>query len=116
MGSIPTGQRGDFCGAKKAWRAVPFGAERMMPLSDRQTEGRVNPKGIPCLYLSTNGNTAMSEVRPWVGSRLSLAQFQIRKSLTLVDCSSDEEEAWYDYGRLEGKPKQREKATWAAIN
>ena len=58
----------------------------------------------------------MSEVRPWVGSRLSLAQFQIRKSLTLVDCSSDEEEAWFHYGRLEGNPKQREKATWAAIN
>src|SRR5579864_3290413 len=39
-----------------------FDAERMTPLSDRATEGRVNPKGIPCLYLCTDMNTAMSEV------------------------------------------------------
>src|ERR1700722_2775910 len=34
--------------------AHPFSPERMMPRPDRANEGRVNPKGIPCLYLSTD--------------------------------------------------------------
>src|SRR5438094_425528 len=36
----------------------PFPPERMIPLPDRANEGRVNPKGIPCLYFSTDMGTA----------------------------------------------------------
>lgn len=36
---------------------------RMMPLRDRAFEGRVNPRGIPCLYMATNDATAVSEVQ-----------------------------------------------------
>src|SRR5213592_446144 len=43
----------------------PFPPERMKPLPDRANEGRVNPKGIPCLYFSTDMDTAMTETRPW---------------------------------------------------
>lgn len=32
----------------------PYSGSRMKPRPDRATEGRVNPKGIPCLYLATN--------------------------------------------------------------
>jgi hypothetical protein len=42
--------------------------ERMFPVRDRATEGRVNPKGIPCLYMASDKHTAMAEVRPWIGS------------------------------------------------
>ena len=67
----------------------PYTTERMIPLPDRAYEGRVNPKGIPCLYLATDRDTAMSEVRPSIGSYVSVAQFVVLRALTLVDCSSE---------------------------
>jgi RES domain len=66
---------------------VALGPSRMKPRSERALEGRANPKGIPCLYLSTTRNAAMSEVRPWVGALVSVAQFQIARTLKIVDCS-----------------------------
>jgi RES domain len=60
---------------------------RMKPRVDRAAEGRANPKGIPCLYLSTTADAAISEVRPWVGAAVSLAQFEVTRPLTVVDCS-----------------------------
>lgn len=60
---------------------------RMKPLQDRAYEGRVNPKGIPCLYFATTREVAMSEVRPWIGSVVSVARFQTRRALLAVDCS-----------------------------
>jgi len=42
----------------------PCKAERMRPLAYCAYEGRVNPKEIPCLYLSTDRDTAMTETRP----------------------------------------------------
>src|SRR3990172_1479171 len=65
----------------------PLMPERMKPLRDRAAEGRVNPKGIPYLYLATNKETAMAEVRPWIGSLISVAQFKVRRNLKVVDCS-----------------------------
>jgi hypothetical protein len=67
----------------------PFPPERMTPLPDRANEGRVNPKGIPCLYCSTDMDTAMIETRPWIGSHVSVAQFVMLKDLSVVDCSAD---------------------------
>src|SRR5690349_13213580 len=32
---------------------APLDVQRMKPLPTRAPEGRANPKGIPCLYLST---------------------------------------------------------------
>lgn len=64
-----------------------FSPDRMKPLIDRATEGRANPKGVPMLYLCSNKDAAMSEVRPWLGSLISLGQFETTKDLTLVDCS-----------------------------
>jgi hypothetical protein len=76
---------------------VPAGHSpvRMKPRSDRATEGRVNPKGIPCLYLSTHKDTAMAEVRPWIGSKLSLAQFKAVRDLRVVNCTLHEDYKWY---------------------
>jgi len=61
--------------------------ERMKPLSDRAMEGRANSKGIPALYICSNKRAAMSEVRPWIGSMISLGRFVTAKDLRLVDCS-----------------------------
>ena len=77
----------DFDGQIVGYRVVPYSAKRMKPLPEKACEGRVNPKGIPYLYLSTDEKTAISEVRPWVGSYVTVAEFETRKPLRLVDCS-----------------------------
>ncbi len=66
---------------------VPHSRERMKPLKDRAPEGRINPKGIPCLYLATERDTALSEVRPWIGSLNSVGQFKTSRNLVVIDCS-----------------------------
>lgn len=38
----------------------PYPPERMKPLKDFAREGRVNPKGIPYLYLSNRRETALA--------------------------------------------------------
>lgn len=66
---------------------APFGHDRMKPPIDKAKEGRANPKGIPCLYLANDRETAMSEVRPWIGAMISLALFKTTKKLRLVNLS-----------------------------
>ena len=66
-----------------------FESQRMIPKAEFVGEGRVNPSKIPCLYLATNRNTAMAEVRPWIGSRLSVTEFKIMRDCTVVDCTMD---------------------------
>ena len=65
----------------------PLPAERMMPLAGSAREGRINPKGIARLYLATDQQTAMSEVRPWLGADVSVAAFHTRRDLRVVNCS-----------------------------
>lgn len=62
-----------------------FGPSRMKPLANRAMEGRINPAGIPMLYLASTEQTAVCEVRPWIGSDVSVAQFKIMRELRAVD-------------------------------
>jgi RES domain-containing protein len=66
-----------------------YPADRMVPKAEFVGEGRANSRGIPCLYLASNSKTAMSEVRPWLGSYISLAQFKVLRDCEVVDCSMD---------------------------
>lgn len=66
-----------------------FDPERMVPKAEFVRDGRVNPRGIPCLYLASTEEAAMAEVRPWVGSYISLAQFKIMRDVVVVDCTKD---------------------------
>jgi hypothetical protein len=59
----------------------------MKPISNWQSEGRANPRGIPYLYLATTRDTALAEVRPWIGATISVAQLQVRRDLNVIDCS-----------------------------
>lgn len=95
----------------------PLPPERMVPLPDRANEGRVNPKGIPCLYCSTDMETAMTETRPWIGSCVSVAQFVMLKDLAVVDCSADWQMSSMIYlGPSEPSPEKREAYVWRDIN
>lgn len=93
--------------------AYPYGPKRMVPLSDRATEGRVNAKGIPCLYLATEPHTAMSEVRPWPNATLTLAKFHLRKHLRLVNCA--EHTLTIPLG-IEINTRKWTSVVWGAIN
>ncbi|MDI6753247.1 MAG: RES family NAD+ phosphorylase [Thermodesulfobacteriota bacterium] len=91
----------------------PYPAERMKPLRDRAGEGRANPKGIPYLYLSTKRETALAEVRPWIGSLISVGAFEILRELRIVNCTTDVHNIVYFEEPL---PDEREKAVWFAID
>ncbi len=65
-----------------------FPPARMKPIPLKGWEGRANPKGISYLYLSTDANTSMAELRPHVGQYISSAQFKINRDLKLIDCYS----------------------------
>jgi hypothetical protein len=77
----------DFDGQIIDYNCVPYTDRRMKPSPEKANEGRVNPKGIPYLYLSTDEKTAVSEVRPWVGSYVTVAEFETCRDLKVVDCS-----------------------------
>ncbi|MCA6108041.1 RES family NAD+ phosphorylase [Bradyrhizobium cenepequi] len=88
--------------------------QRMFPFRDRATEGRVNPKGIPRLYMASDKHTAMAEVRPWIGSLVSLGLFQTRRPLRVVDCTKGaERHPIY----IDGEPsaEKRAEAVWSHI-
>nr|WP_267877655.1 RES domain-containing protein [Massilia frigida] len=94
---------------------APFPAKRMKPLSNAAHEGRVNPKGIPCLYVANDRETAMSEVRPGVGAELSLAQLVLNREITLIDFSVGHEDVGTPFFFEEPTPKMREKAVWKQV-
>lgn len=49
--------------------------------------GRLNPRGIPYLYLASNRITAVSEIRPWVGCNVTVAEFILSQDCELVNFS-----------------------------
>jgi hypothetical protein len=87
----------------------------MTPPADRALEGRVNPKGIPCLYLATTKEAAMSEVRPWIGSYVSVAQFRTERNLKIIDCSVYHAKGFQFFWK-EPPPRSRERAVWIDID
>src|SRR5262245_38472347 len=63
----------------------------------------------------------MLEVRPWLGSTVSIARFEARRDLRVVDCSQGTaaRPLWPDYvmgSVLEPAPEERERAVWTDID
>lgn len=94
----------------------PHPKHRMRPLPNAATEGRVNPKGIPCLYLATNKETAMAEVRPSVGIYVSVGQFKTLRPLALLDCSVGSGGEFINLYIEEPGVEERERAVWTDID
>jgi hypothetical protein len=89
----------------------------MLPPGDRASEGRVNPKGIPCLYAATHQETAVAEVRPWMGAHVSVAELTILRTLRLVNCTNEPSGLdYYSRGDSSLDATQREQACWRAID
>lgn len=69
------------------FNVYPHSAERMKPRYEFASHGRANPKGIAVLYLASDKETAMSEVRPWLKAQVSCANFVITQDIKIVDCT-----------------------------
>jgi len=63
----------------------------MKPLERKALEGRVNPKGIPCLYLADDLETAIAETRSLVGDLISIGYFNTTRDLSLIDFTEESE-------------------------
>ena len=95
----------------------PYHPERMKPLKDSALEGRANSKGIPCLYVATDKETAMSEVRPSLGSIISIGFLKLKKDIKVLDFSVEHGNMNFNIIFKE-KPTQDEinKAVWLEID
>lgn len=106
-----TGENEDGIGAEP----VAHPPDRMKPLKGQASEGRANPSGIPCLYLATDKETAMSEVRPWLGTYISVGQFRVLRPQRVVDCTKSPTKPSIFYGRDPGADK-RDDIVWEDID
>jgi hypothetical protein len=92
----------------------PYSVERMTPSHEYASDGRVNPKGITALYLSSTRETAMSEVRPWLRAEISCARFLTTRLLRIVDCSKHAEKNLLGWDAV--LPEEVQEAVWASID
>lgn len=66
-----------------------FAAEQLgAPPAKLAKSGRANPDGIPYLYLASDRDTAIAEVRPSVGDRVALARVRPRGEFNIVDLAA----------------------------
>ena len=61
------------------------------PPSGCANSGRMNANGISVFYGATSVDTALTEVRPPVGSKVAVAQFEIIRLIQLLDLTALEE-------------------------
>lgn len=67
-------------------RPERFAADKMgAPPAKDAPSGRLNPEGIPYLYLASEAATAVAEKRPWKGARLSVAPFRLVQDVRVAD-------------------------------
>jgi hypothetical protein len=92
----------------------PYCPQRMKPLHDRARENRANPKGIPFLYVATHEETALAEVRPYLGEIVSVAQLRTTKELRFINCTIDDHRHILYF--KEPDERERERAVWQDID
>ncbi|WP_372808116.1 RES family NAD+ phosphorylase [Pontiella sp.] len=92
----PVGQDQQLVRARKGHAGIensffqPYPIEQMLaPPPDKASEGRINPKGIPCFYAADSIETAVSEMRPWIGELISVAFFRPFATLSAIDLTND---------------------------
>jgi hypothetical protein len=100
-----------------------LGRDRMIPSSQLVLGGRANPAGIAYLYLASSKLTAISEVRPWIGVGVSVAQFEVTRDLKAMDLTKGHGEfgfAKLTFAQLmDGKPVDadvKRRAVWTDID
>jgi hypothetical protein len=97
-------------------RPLPY-EEMIGPPREKAVEGRLNPSGIPYLYLANNKETAIAEVRPWVGAYVTVVYFKLTEDQRLIDLTKD----FHKVRTLRKSPKNhdgesKENLIWSEIN
>ncbi len=88
-----------------------FRPQRMKPIAQFAKGNRASPAGVPILYLATDPETAMSELRPWFGVDFSVAEFKITRALRIADCVKTGG-GFPLYMGGDDTPEYRSKAAW----
>lgn len=58
------------------------------PPKEKATHGRANPAGIPYLYVGSDEPTALAEIRPHPGEKVTVAKCSLKCDLTLINLTS----------------------------
>jgi len=59
--------------------------EMSAPPKEKAKDGRANPAGISYLYLAEDLETAVAEIKPFIGDRITIASFTLNKKIKIVD-------------------------------
>ncbi|WP_077343554.1 RES family NAD+ phosphorylase [Pseudocolwellia agarivorans] len=96
---------------------VPYTFKRMKPDAEHSSDGRANTKGIPCLYVAADAETAIHEIRPWPSLVVSLGKFKLVRELKFIDFSESSDSKQFPYFFF-NEPSADEiiKAVWAAMD
>ncbi|HUW71190.1 MAG TPA: RES family NAD+ phosphorylase [bacterium] len=62
--------------------------EMGMPPVDKCGNGRANPSGIPYLYIASDESTALAEVRPHPGDKVSMGLLNLSRPKKIIDLRS----------------------------
>jgi RES domain len=89
---------------------------RMKPVPEKATHGRANRAGITCLYLASHKETAALEVRPLIGSYVSVGEFKVLRDIRVVDCTLDMDPLAKRLSATRTMPETPDKTVWLAIN
>ena len=113
----------DISGEELIELPMGFSDDRMKPIGEFAREGRANSSGIPVLYLASTEKTAISEIRPWVGSEVSVAQFKVSRNLNAIDLTQGHgESSWSGltlkqlWGEEEPDAQAKQRAVWIDID
>ena len=60
-------------------------SEMGAPPTNKCLPGRLNPSGIPFLYCALDADTAVSEMKPWKGAYLTVAELKLARDARVVD-------------------------------
>jgi hypothetical protein len=58
------------------------------PPPEKAIHNRINPVGIPYLYLANDIETAVAEIRPWIGCKITVAEYQLIRDIKVINFSN----------------------------
>lgn len=75
-----------FFRSRKSTENQKFPPSKMgMPPPDKARNGRANPVGIPYLYLASNLETAIAEIRPSLNEKVTVGRFKLLEAISIID-------------------------------
>ncbi len=97
----------------------PFRQDRMKPRRECAIGGPGESERDSKSYLATDQDTAIGEVRPWIGSDVSVGLFKTCRELRVVKCMTDHGPDYllrYLFSEAEPPAEEREEMVWICID